>query len=154
MSEIPFPPLKLAQSHYRSLLPWRLYVDHSHCPVLAPATLAALPSTRAIPDRDVFYVAHPIRSIRRCNPGSEARWIGWKAWPLLRIRCSSEDDDMAISKGAGYQAAKPHLLLPTRPEVAFHLIDEKVRDGEDITIVCKRVAHRSPRRAGFGQAER
>ena len=42
----------------------RLYVDHSHCPVLAPATLAALPSTRAIPDRDVFYVAHPIRSIQ------------------------------------------------------------------------------------------
>jgi hypothetical protein len=25
--------------------------DHSHCPVLAPATLAALPSTRTIPDR-------------------------------------------------------------------------------------------------------
>src|SRR5438034_1779655 len=60
MSEIPFPPLKPAQSHYRSLLPWRLYLDHSHCPVLAPATLAALPSTRAIPDRDVFYVAHPV----------------------------------------------------------------------------------------------
>jgi len=62
--------------------------------MLAPATLAALLSTRAIetrsiptslaathrgfafyvafpkssiPDRDVFYVAHPIRSIRRCN---------------------------------------------------------------------------------------
>jgi hypothetical protein len=35
------------------------YVDHSHGPVLAPATLAALPSTRAIPDRDVFYVADP-----------------------------------------------------------------------------------------------
>jgi hypothetical protein len=33
--------------------------------VLAPATLAALPSTRAIPDRDVFYVAYPIRSIHR-----------------------------------------------------------------------------------------
>ena len=31
--------------------------------MLAPATLAALPSTRAIPDRDVFYVAHPIRSV-------------------------------------------------------------------------------------------
>ena len=43
-----------------SLLPLSLYLDHSHCPVLAPATLAALPSTRAIPDRDVFYVAHPI----------------------------------------------------------------------------------------------
>ena len=36
-----------------------LYVDHSHCPVLAPATLAALPSTRAIPDRDMFYVGNP-----------------------------------------------------------------------------------------------
>ena len=31
--------------------------------MLAPATLAALPSTRAIPHRDVFYVAHPISSI-------------------------------------------------------------------------------------------
>jgi len=29
-----------------------------------------LPSTRAIPDRDVFYVAHPIRSIRRNRFGS------------------------------------------------------------------------------------
>jgi hypothetical protein len=45
------------------MLPSQLYLDHSHCLVLAPATLAALPSTRAIPDRDVFYVAHPIRSI-------------------------------------------------------------------------------------------
>jgi hypothetical protein len=71
-----------------SLLPSSLYLDHSHCPVLAPATLAALPSTRAIetrslptslaathrgfafyvafpessiPDRDVFYVADPIQ---------------------------------------------------------------------------------------------
>jgi hypothetical protein len=33
----------------QSLLPSSLYVDHSHGPVLAPATLAALPSTRAIP---------------------------------------------------------------------------------------------------------
>src|SRR4051812_27332100 len=45
--------------------PAQLYLDHSHGPVLVPATLAALPSTRAIPDRDVFYVAHPIRSIQR-----------------------------------------------------------------------------------------
>jgi len=28
--------------------------------VLAPATLAALPSTRAIPDRDVFYAWHAV----------------------------------------------------------------------------------------------
>ena len=33
-------------------------------PVLAPATLAALPSTRAIPNRDVFCVAFPINSIQ------------------------------------------------------------------------------------------
>jgi hypothetical protein len=31
--------------------------------VLAPATLAALQSTRAIPDRGAFYVARPTRSI-------------------------------------------------------------------------------------------
>ena len=38
--------------------------------MLAPATLAALPSTRAIPDRDVFYVADPISSIEidSCAP--------------------------------------------------------------------------------------
>ena len=47
------------------------YVDHSHSPVLAPATLAALPSTRAIethsrpalprlyPRSFTFYVAFP-----------------------------------------------------------------------------------------------
>jgi len=46
-----------------SPLPSRLCLDHSHCPVLAPATLAALPSTRAIPIRDVFYVAFPESSI-------------------------------------------------------------------------------------------
>src|SRR5207248_4822139 len=41
--------LKLAHSPICSSLPARLYLDHSHCHVLAPATLAALPSTRAIP---------------------------------------------------------------------------------------------------------
>jgi hypothetical protein len=56
--------LKLARCPTRSSLPSRLYLEHSHCPVLAPATLAALPSTRAIPDRDVFYVADPISSIQ------------------------------------------------------------------------------------------
>jgi hypothetical protein len=55
--------LKLAHFPTRSSLPSRFCLDHSHCPVLAPATLAALPSTRAIPDRDVFYVAYPISSI-------------------------------------------------------------------------------------------
>ena len=31
--------------------------------MLVPATLAALPSTRAIPNRDAFYVAEPLSSI-------------------------------------------------------------------------------------------
>ena len=52
----------------RSLLPSQLCLDHSHCLVLVPATLAALPSTRAIPDRAVFYVADPISSIRGSEP--------------------------------------------------------------------------------------
>src|SRR5258705_6517625 len=47
----------------RSLLPSRLYLDHSHCLVLAPATLAALPCTRASPDRPVFYLGTPDSSI-------------------------------------------------------------------------------------------
>src|SRR5437899_8281111 len=54
-----------------SLLPSSLYLDPSHCLVLAPATLAALPSTRAIETRSLpalarfypcsftFYVADP-----------------------------------------------------------------------------------------------
>src|SRR5439155_5785517 len=62
MSLIPFAPLKLGVTHTSSLLPSQLYLDHSHCLVLAPAILAALPSTRAIPDRGVFYVTHPIDS--------------------------------------------------------------------------------------------
>src|SRR5882724_3218912 len=60
----------LTRSH-----PRHFYLDHSHCPVLAPATLAALPSTRAIETRLLpsslaaihhgfaFYVAFPKRSI-------------------------------------------------------------------------------------------
>src|SRR2546421_4252411 len=62
--------------------PRQLYLDHSHCPVLAPATLAALPSTRAIETRSLpsslaathrgfaFYVAFPkssIPSIATCS---------------------------------------------------------------------------------------
>jgi hypothetical protein len=41
-----------------------VHVDHWHCLVLAPATLAALPSTRAISHTRVFYIAFPISSIR------------------------------------------------------------------------------------------
>ena len=44
--------------------------------------LAALPSTRAIPDRGVFYVAHPIRSGRGQNfscARARKRAAGWGA---------------------------------------------------------------------------
>jgi hypothetical protein len=52
--------------------PRGFYVDHSHCLVLAPATLAALPSIRAIPDRGVFYVGNPfprfvVNELRRAS---------------------------------------------------------------------------------------
>src|SRR5206468_1633153 len=57
--------------------PPRLCLDHSHCPVLVPATLAALPSTRAIPDRDVFYVtrvpAAPLKFVPRPTRSSLPR---------------------------------------------------------------------------------
>jgi hypothetical protein len=67
--------LKLARCPTCSSLPSRLYLDHSHCPVLVPATLAALPSTRAMETRSLpsslaathrgfaFYVAFPKRSV-------------------------------------------------------------------------------------------
>jgi len=44
--------------------------------VLAPATLAALPSTRTIPNRDVFYVAYPSRSILAGEERSGSRLCG------------------------------------------------------------------------------
>src|SRR5436190_3202589 len=65
--------LKLARFPAPSSPPLSLYLDHSHCPVLAPAALAALPSTRAIPDRDVFYVARvPAAPFTHCSPRSPA----------------------------------------------------------------------------------
>jgi hypothetical protein len=54
-----------ARAH--SLLPSSLYVERSHCPRSHASYLAALTSTRAISQTRVFYVSHPIRSIRRCN---------------------------------------------------------------------------------------
>ena len=43
--------------------------------MLAPATLAAWPSPRAIPDRDVLYVAHPTREERSRKFVSELNWV-------------------------------------------------------------------------------
>ena len=66
--------MSLASPRLRSLAAsLAAYLDHSHCLVLAPATLAALPSARAIPDRDVFYVARvPAPPFTHCFPRSPA----------------------------------------------------------------------------------
>jgi hypothetical protein len=53
ISRAPRAPLKLARLPAYSLLPSSLHLDHSHCPLLVPATLAALPSTRAIETRSL-----------------------------------------------------------------------------------------------------
>ena len=58
------PKLKLARCPHSLSRRGDLYLDHSHCPVLAPATLAALPSTRATPDRGVFYACHDVASAK------------------------------------------------------------------------------------------
>ena len=50
-------------THTSLLLPSQLYLDRSHCPCAHASYLAALPSTRAISQTRVFYVARPIRSI-------------------------------------------------------------------------------------------
>src|SRR5205807_832723 len=67
---LPIYVARVPRLHSRSY-PRQVYVDHSHCLVLAPATLAALPSTRAIETRSLsalarfypcsftFYVADP-----------------------------------------------------------------------------------------------
>jgi len=57
--------------------------------VLAPATLAALPSTRAIPDRDVFYVADPVSSIRGSAVPARARVANRWAFSCLPSRADA-----------------------------------------------------------------
>jgi hypothetical protein len=71
--------MSLASPRLRSLVARtrKLYVDHSHCPVLAPATLAALPSTRTIPNRDVFYVAHPVAPLYLARSRSARPLLSW-----------------------------------------------------------------------------
>ena len=61
--------------------------------MLVPATLAALPSTRAIPDGDVFYVADPVNSIEtRSLPtltrSYPRRFTFYLAHPIRSVRGS------------------------------------------------------------------
>src|SRR6266542_2849861 len=84
--------------------PVRVAHDHSHCPVLAPATLAALPSTRAIETRLLpsslaathrgfaFYVAFPKRSIpslATCSMSLDSRRLPSRARHLTFRRQKS-----------------------------------------------------------------
>ena len=61
--------LKLAPCLTRSLLPSQFYVDRSHCQRPHASYLVALPSTRAISQTRVFYVAfsHQLHSVCRLS---------------------------------------------------------------------------------------
>ena len=72
-----------------SLLPPQLYLHHSHCLVLAPATLAALPSTRAIPDCDVFYVVDSLNSKLKLVRCPRSLVVTLAALPSMKHKCGS-----------------------------------------------------------------
>src|SRR6266403_6152933 len=71
LSVLPIYVARVPAAPFTRSCPRHLYVDHSHCLVLAPATLAALPSIRVIETRSLptslaathhgfaFYVAFP-----------------------------------------------------------------------------------------------
>jgi len=82
--------------------------------VLAPATLAALPSTRAIPDRDVFYVTHPIRSIP-----IESRTTSRKSCPVRAQNARRSNVTCAVVDPATFfycaEAAAAHFITEKFP---------------------------------------
>jgi len=61
---LPIYVARVPAAPFTHRFPRNFYVDRSHCPRPHASYLAALPSTRAISQTPVFYVAHPIRSIR------------------------------------------------------------------------------------------
>src|SRR5213592_4452920 len=107
--------LKLIHFPAHSLLPSSLYLDHSHCPVLAPATLAALPSTRAIPDRDVFYVAHPVAPFT----------FGLKASSVV-VTDRRRRQCRGLSRGARLRSHRASRRIVCRPRsISFHTTPSK-----------------------------
>ena len=86
--------LKLIHFPAHSLLPSSLYLDHSYCPALAPATLAALPSTRAIPEsrRVLCRSSHSLHSQGWCRLSHVAAAIPNRSarltLPLVHLSCS------------------------------------------------------------------
>jgi hypothetical protein len=112
-----------------SLLPSQFYLDHSHCPVLAPATLAALPSTRAIETRSLptslaathrgfaFYVALPkssIPSIATCSmsliPSSSIVLIRGNHEPFNRLALNESIETRSLPSLARCYPRQLYLL--------------------------------------------
>src|SRR5213082_215006 len=146
--------LKLIHFPAHSLLPSSLYLDHSHFPVLAPATLAALPSTRAIPNRDVFYVADPISSIAsrphckhlpRMTPGFGPGLVIPDLWQQEGVRALQQGKDVVVQAPTGsgktyiFELLYPNLktqavfTVPTRALANDKLAEWRAR-GWDVGI--------------------
>src|SRR5438874_6656589 len=140
--------------------PSSLYLDHSHFPVLAPATLAALPSTRAIPNRDVFYVADPISSIAsrphckhlpRMTPGFGPGLVIPDLWQQEGVRALQQGKDVVVQSPTGsgktyiFELLYPNLktqavfTVPTRALANDKLSEWRVR-GWDVGISTGDVA--------------
>ena len=105
-------------SHARSLLPSSLCLDPSHVPVLAPATLAALPSTRAIPNRDVFYgrdPSPPAMSLIPSAPLNRTRNPSRLVAPLAALPSMSPNAADRVVKLARQASRRPTASRPTQP---------------------------------------
>ena len=89
-------------THTSLLLPSQLYLDRSHCPCAHASYLAALPSTRAISQTRVFYVAHPIRSI----PTERSNCAGLGAGSELVVLVFEQD----VERGERSVTARDVLL--------------------------------------------
>ena len=122
--------------------------------MLAPATLAALPSTRAIPDRDVFYVADPISSIAsrpNCKhlpemiPGFGAGLVIPDLWQQEAVRALQQGKDVVVQAPTGsgktyiFELLYPNLktqavfTVPTRALANDKLSEWRAR-GWDVGI--------------------
>ena len=64
--------------------------------MLAPATLAALPSTRAIPDRDVFYVADPCQLHSSITRPASLVTLTVSATPAVKFGCPCQTLDDVV----------------------------------------------------------
>src|SRR5438477_2261030 len=152
--QIPIPIETCSLPALRSLLPSSLYLDHSHFPVLAPASLAALPATRAIPNRDVFYVADPISSIAsrphckhlpRMTPGFGPGLVIPDLWQQEGVRALQQGKDVVVQAPTGsgktyiFELLYPNLktqavfTVPTRALANDKLSEWRVR-GWDVGI--------------------